>query len=164
MALLTFERLDHALPVIQRPGILGSVVHPSYVAFPKSQNGSSLKDTTGIHPVAVAIPIAAFAWFVIAAWIGFAGDREAAVSIVMVGFVNAMLFGLLAGGGWYSRNMTPEQATNRTFAAFVRGRVDIATGQITGREALLQIAALPIFLAIGGTIIITIAVWCGVGG
>ncbi len=63
-----------------------------------------LKQSTAVHPAAIWISIGAFAWFVIAAWIGFAGDREAAVSIFMVGFINVMLIGLLAGGGWYSRN------------------------------------------------------------
>ena len=60
--------------------------------------------------------------------------------------------------------MTPEREIDRSFADFVRGRVDTATGRITGREALLQIAAMPVILAIGGTIIMVIAVWCGAGG
>ena len=159
MAQFAFGILDHPFPVIPRP-----VVQPVNKTVAAPHDTPALQDATAVHPIAVAIPTVAFAWFVMAAWIGFAGDREAAVSIVMVGFVNAMLFGLLAGGGWYSRNMTPERATDRSFAAFVSGRVDIATGRITGHEALLQIAALPVVLAIGGTIIIAIAVWCGVGG
>jgi hypothetical protein len=60
--------------------------------------------------------------------------------------------------------MTPERSTTRSFRAFVRGPVDTATGRITGREALLQVAALPVILSIGGTIIIALAVWSGVGG
>ncbi|GAC1574246.1 MAG: hypothetical protein NVS3B5_04410 [Sphingomicrobium sp.] len=123
-----------------------------------------LKQSTAVHPAAIWISIGSFAWFVIAAWIGFAADREAAVSIFMVGFINVMLIGLLAGGGWYSRNMTPDRSTTRSFGAFVRGPVDTATGSITGREALFQIAALPVILSIGGTIIIALAVWCGVVG
>lgn len=64
----------------------------------------ALKEPTAVHPGAIWISIGAFAWFVLAAWIAFAGDREAAVSIFMVGFVNMMMMGLLAGGGWYSRD------------------------------------------------------------
>ena len=94
----------------------------------------------------------------------FAGDREAAVPIFMVGFVNVMLVGLLAGGGWYSRDMTPDRAKDRTFGAFLRGTVETATGKITGLDALVQIAAMPVILSIGGTIIVSIAVLCGVGG
>ena len=123
-----------------------------------------LKESTAVHPGAIWISIGAFAWFVIAAWIAFAGDREAAVSIFMVVFINVMLIGLLAGGGWYSRDMTPDRATSRSFGAFVRGQVETATGKITGREALLQIAAMPVILSIGGTIIISCAVFSGLHG
>jgi hypothetical protein len=124
----------------------------------------ALKEATAVHPGAIWIPVAAFAWFVTAAWIAFAGDREAAVSIFVVGFINLMLIGLLAGGGWYSRDMTPDRRKDRTFGAFIRGKVEIATGTITGKEALLQIAAMPVILSIGGTVIVALAVACGVGG
>jgi hypothetical protein len=128
------------------------------------QKHPALLEATAVHPAPIWISIAAFAWFVIAAWIGFAGDREAAVLIFMVGFITAMLLGLLAGGGWYSRNITPERRITRSLRSFLAGPVDIATGRITGREAMLQIAGLPVILSIGGTIIIALAVWCGVGG
>jgi hypothetical protein len=131
---------------------------------PDSQGQPALLEATAVHPAPIWISIAAFAWFVIAAWIGFAGDREAAVLIFMVGFITAMLLGLLAGGGWYSRNITPERRITRSLRSFLAGPVDIATGRITGREAMLQIAGLPVILSIGGTIIIALAVWCGVGG
>jgi hypothetical protein len=112
MAQFAFGIVDHPLPVIPRP-----VVQPVNKTVAAPHNKPVLQEATAVHSIAVAIPFAADARFVIAAWIGFAGDREAAVSIVMVGFVNAMLFGFLAGGGWYSRNMTPERATDRSFAA-----------------------------------------------
>ena len=118
-----------------------------------------LKEATAVHSGAIWISIGAFAWFVLVAWIAFAADREAAVSIVMVGFINVMLIGLLAGGGYYSRDMTPDRCTTRTFSDFLKGAVDTATGTITGREALLQIAAMPAILSIGGTIIIACAVF-----
>ena len=56
------------------------------------------------------------------------------------------------------RNMTPERAQERSFSDFLHGDVDIATGRISGREALLQIVCLPITLAVGGIAIILIAV------
>ena len=42
---------------------------------------------------------------------------------------------------------------------FLTGDVDIETGRITGRAALLQIAALPIVVAIGATMMTGSAVW-----
>ena len=82
----------------------------------------------------------------------------------MVVVINVMLIGLMAGGGWYSRNMTPDRAVNRTFGAFLQGQVETASGTISGREALLQIAGMPVILGIGGSIIVMLAVLTGVGG
>ena len=113
---------------------------------------------TSVHPVAVAIPVAAFAWFVLAAWIAFAGG-EMSLVLAAVTFVSVMFFGLLAGGGALARNVTQERAHRRSFREFLDGDVHIATGRITGRVALWQIAMAPIALAVGGTIMIGCAVW-----
>lgn len=40
----------------------------------------------------------------------------------------------------------------RAFGEFVNGQVDTATGEISGRGAIVQIAAMPILLAIGGSL------------
>jgi hypothetical protein len=113
---------------------------------------------TCVHPVAIAIPVAAFAWFVLAAWIAFAGG-EMSLVLAAVTFVSVMFFVLLVGGGALARNMTPERAHQRSFREFLDGDVDIATGRITGRVVLWQIAMAPIALAVGGTIMIGCAVW-----
>ena len=47
----------------------------------------------------------------------------------------------------------------RSFSEFIRGDVDIETGRISGRQALLQITAMPIVLAIGGTMMLGGEVW-----
>src|SRR5258708_29569990 len=99
-----------------------------------------------------------------AAWVGFAGDKEARFVIVVVIFISAMFLGLLAGGGWYSRNMTAKRRSTRALGDFLNGVVEIETGKISGREALVQIAVGPVLLAIGGTLMIMCAAWAGVGG
>src|ERR1700730_15830159 len=53
---------------------------------------------TRVHPVAVSIPVAAFAWFVLAAWIAFAGGEMSLFFSVLALFCG-MLFRLLAGRG-----------------------------------------------------------------
>lgn len=111
-----------------------------------------------VHPVAVAIPVAAFAWFVLAAWICFAGG-EMSLVLAVVTFLSGMFFGLLVGGGALARSMTPEGGRQRSFREFLDGDVDIATGRITGRVALFQMAVLPVVLAVGGTIVIGCDVW-----
>jgi hypothetical protein len=121
-------------------------------------NAAAPLPATSVHHVAVAIPVAAFAWFVLAAWIAFAGG-EMSLVLAAVTFVSVMFFGLLVGGGAVARNVTPERAHQRSFREFLDGDVDIATGRITGRVALWQIAMMPIALAVGGTIMIGCAVW-----
>ncbi len=116
---------------------------------------------TSVHPLAVAIPVAAFAWFVLAAWIAFAGG-ETSLVLAVVTFLGVMYFGGLVGGGAFARSVTPERARTRRFADFLDGDVDIATGRISGRAALWQIAAMPVALAIGATIIFGCAAWVGI--
>jgi hypothetical protein len=49
--------------------------------------------------------------------------------------------------------MTKDRETTRTFGEFVNGNVDIDTGRVSGRAALVQIVVMPILLAVGGTMI-----------
>ena len=79
--------------------------------------------------------------------------------LAIVTFLSLMYFGLLVGGGAMARNMTPEREAERSFAEFLEGDVDIATGCIKGREAFWEIAVMPIALGIGGTLIILMAVF-----
>jgi hypothetical protein len=112
---------------------------------------------TNIHPIAVAIPVAAAAWFVLAAWCAFGAGETSPVLAVITLFC-LIFFGVFVGGAAMGRDMTPERTHNRSFQEFLDGDVDIATGRITGREALLQIAAMPVGLTIGFTMIAIIAV------
>jgi hypothetical protein len=129
-----------------------------HVVRPQSETHANarLKDARAVHPVVIGIAMFAA--------LCFAGDKEAAFVIVVVIFISAMFLGLLAGGGWYSRNMTAERRSTRSFGDFLNGVVEIQTGKISGREALVQIAVGPVLLAIGGTLMIMRAVWAGVGG
>ena len=112
---------------------------------------------TNIHPLAVALPLAAVAWFVFVSWAAFAGG-ETSLILAVITFLALIFFGLLVGGAAMGRDLTPERAHRRSFRAFVEGDVDIATGHVSGREALLQIATMPVALALGSTVIALIAV------
>jgi hypothetical protein len=133
------------------------------VVRPQSEPDANarLKGATAVHPAVIGIAMFAAFWFAFAAWVGFASDKEAAVVIVVVIFITAMFLGLLAGG-CYSRNMTAERRSTRSFRDFLNGVVEIETGKIPGRQALFQIAGGPVLLAIGGTLMC--AAWGGVGG
>jgi hypothetical protein len=111
---------------------------------------------TSVHPIAVAIPLAAAAWFVVVAWAAFGGG-ETSLVLGVITFLVLMFFGLFVGCGAKERDMTPDRKHGRSFQEFLNGDVDIATGRIGGREALWQIATMPIALAIGFTVIAVIA-------
>ncbi|WP_108610865.1 hypothetical protein [Aminobacter sp. MSH1] len=117
-----------------------------------------LLPATGVHPGAIGVALGASTTLLAAAWVGFAGGETSLVLVVVTVIVLAF-FGCLVGGGMIGRNMTPDHRQDRSFAEFLRGDVDIETGRISGREALMQIAALPVTLAAGGIAIIAIALW-----
>ena len=98
MAHIAFEVLPPAPATAALPTVRPRPTHAA--RRPLSEPQALLKQATAVHPFAIGIPMAAFAWFVIAAWVAFAGDGDAGVSIFVVGFINVMLIGLLAGGGW----------------------------------------------------------------
>ena len=103
------------------------------------------KPATNVHSGAVAAALTAYAWFIVVAWIAF-GRGYAALDLVVVVLISVVLLGLLTGGAMMSRNMTPDRETTRSFAQFVNGSVDIETGRVNGRDALVQIAVMPILL------------------
>jgi hypothetical protein len=123
--------------------------------YPANDTSPPLETT--IHPVAVAVPVATFAWFVLATWIGFGGG-ETSLVLAVVTFFGIMYFGLLVSGGALSRDVRIGRNRRRSVREFFDGDVEIATGRITGRQALAQIATLQIALAIGGSVIIAVAV------
>jgi hypothetical protein len=105
----------------------------------------------------VALPIATFAWFILAIWIGF-GAGETSLVLAVVTFLGIMYFSLISGGSALARDVRIGRTRRRSFREFLDGDVEIATGRITGREALEQMAILPITLAGGGSVIIAVAV------
>jgi hypothetical protein len=122
----------------------------SNAAYVKHANVLS---ATSVHPIAIAIPLIAAGYFVVACWVTFAGG-ETSLILAVVTFILLMLLGLMVGGGYFARNAEPDRETTRSFREFLDGKVDIETGQITGREALWQIAVMPVALAVGSTIIL----------
>ena len=129
--------------------------------YAKTDPAPHLLPATRVHPVAIAIPLLAYAWLGVAAWLAFAGG-ETSLILAVIFVLSVMYFGLLVGGAVMGRNMTPERKQDRSVREFLDGEVEIATGRITGREAMMQIAMMPVALAIGGTAIILCAVWAGI--
>lgn len=104
-----------------------------------------------VHPAPILISLGCCAWFLFLSWSCFAAfDREAGLAIAVVTTIFAMYLGGMALGGFNSAG-SRAAGGRRSFRQFLRGRVDIATGLISGREAMVQIVMLPVSLALGAT-------------
>jgi hypothetical protein len=116
-------------------------------------SGNHTADTlpaTGIHPAVIAMMLGAAAYIVITFWLTFIGG-EASLILTLVTLHLAMLLGLLAACGFYTRNVQLRRASARSFPEFLDGEVDLETGQISGRAALCQLATLTGSIALGTT-------------
>src|SRR5258708_20723337 len=104
-----------------------------HVVRPQSETHANawLKHARAVHPAVIGIGMFAAFWFAFAAWVGFAGDKEARFVIVVVIFISAMFLGLLAGAGWYSRNITAKRRSTRSLGDFLTGVVEIRPGKIS---------------------------------
>lgn len=106
-----------------------------------------------IHPVAVRIAVVAAAWFVVVMAISFSGTIESDYLMAVTIAFSVIFFGLVLGLAARAAGDPRWGGRSTEFRNFVNGKVEIATGIVSGRESLIQLLALPIVLAIGATAI-----------
>jgi hypothetical protein len=99
-----------------------------------------------VHPGAIGLALGGFGIFLAASWIGWAFDYTAMLVGVVTG-LGALYFGLFLTLG-RSAAAARGEVTHRSFAAFLRGRVQTREGIVSGRDALVQIAFMPILLGL----------------
>lgn len=110
----------------------------------------------GVHPGALASLVGLYAAMLSSFWIFFARDAEAALVMVMVTVLMLVYFALVVGGILVADAADPAEA-QRSFGAFLRGRVETLSEVISGRQALVQMLFLPACMAVLATIIGIIA-------
>lgn len=108
----------------------------------------------GVHPTAVKALIGVYALLLLTFWLFF-GGLETALTLGIITVLGVMFFGLL-GGGILLSDSIPKGERSRDFSEFLNGQVSIATGWISGREALAQIIILPLALRAGAVVFGTI--------
>ncbi len=121
------------------------------------------RPAVGVHRGAIEIGLAAAVWFVAAMLLLFATNNAFVnyTLVVVAGFA-VMFFTLtLSLASRAAGDKRWSNGSRTTFSDFVNGNVDIESGTIAGREALVQIVMLPIVLAAGATLIgiIYVAGW-----
>lgn len=95
--------------------------------------------------------VVAFAWIMLAAWLAFAREMDAALALGIGIALAIVFFGLpiiLHRVAIVHARSRPEMTGD-----FLTAPVDIATGPLTGRSAWLQVALIPVALALAATLI-----------
>jgi hypothetical protein len=106
----------------------------------------------GEMPRSVYITVwAAFAWLIFSAWLTFGVGRE---SDFVLGF-STLLFLIFLGLPLliFVTAGRHKKAKQETLRHFMTHKVDTATGSLTGRQAWVQIAVIPVALALAATLI-----------
>jgi hypothetical protein len=95
--------------------------------------------------------LAAFAWMLLAAWIAFGTAREADFTLAFASLVFFVFFAILAFLSVTVRHHM--RASEETVSHFLHADVDTATGPMSGRAAWIEIAVIPVALALAATLI-----------
>jgi hypothetical protein len=108
---------------------------------------------TAVHPMVGEIAIGAAVWFIVVMWFAFARGPEVDYILIIVTLFFVMfftLFLLTASYGWEDPRW---HLPHTTFAQFLQSRIRTATGTMRGRDVLIEIATVPVSLAIAATLI-----------
>ena len=89
-------------------------------------------------------------------WVSFARSGPAALVLTVVTVLMLMYFSLVVGGIVLA-DSTAYGEVQRSFTEFLRGHVDILTGPISGRQAMVQLLLMPACLVALGVAIGIIA-------
>ncbi len=106
------------------------------------------------------IPAVSAAWLVLIAWAAFAGGYTS-LALAVISFFCVVFFTLMLGLGSHAHQAGLPKVPRRSFGEFLNGTVDIQTGPVSGWQALIQTATVPVTLAVGGTMIVLCAVAAG---
>jgi hypothetical protein len=108
---------------------------------------------TGVHPVVVEIAIGATVWFLLVTWLSFAEGRGIDRDLVVVTLFFVMFFALFLLTASFAAHDPRWHLRNTSFREFLRSDVGTATGTMRGRDVLLEIALVPVSLALAATVI-----------
>jgi hypothetical protein len=99
--------------------------------------------------------VAAFAWVMIASWLAFAQDMDAALSLGIAIVLGIVFFALPIIIRHIARVVTRDKpdAAGDLPGDFLTAPVDTATGPLPGASAWLQVLIIPLTLALAATLI-----------
>jgi hypothetical protein len=149
-------RLGDESSLQQTPGESSRLDRLILPAIAAGRPVANIPPTNDMHPIAIAMPLIVPAAMIAAFWLTLAGSELSLPAVTTLTVM--MLLGLITACGAFAHKVEPNGARTRTFREFLNGEVDVETGRISGRVAFRQIAAIPVAVAIGSTLILACAV------
>jgi hypothetical protein len=108
---------------------------------------------TGMHPAVIGIVLGAVVWFVLITWVSFARGRGIDFDLVIATLFFAFFFGLFLVAAFVTTKDPRWRLPHASFREFLRSQVGTETGKMRGRDALIEIAIVPVSLALAATVI-----------
>ena len=144
--------MSERIPSAQRSGEIVGAKDPRHVTD-TAPEPSSRRAETSVHPVAIAVALAAALWFIGVTWVSFARGAEVDWDLVVVTLFFIFFFALFLFTASHALNDPRWRQRKTTFREFLDSDVGTATGPMSGREVLLEIAVMPASLAFAATLI-----------
>jgi hypothetical protein len=107
----------------------------------------------GVHPLAAKIAIGAVIWFLAVTWLSFAWGPETDFLLVIVILFFAFFLGLFLLTASFSAKDPRWPSGDTSWRQFLTSKVGVGSGTMRGRDVLIQIALLPVTLALAATLI-----------
>jgi hypothetical protein len=124
------------------------------VGAPEAQSAERMEASeAGVHPLAVKIAIGATIWFLAVTWLSFGWGRETDFVLAVVILFFAFFIGLFLLTASYSVKDKRWPVRETSLQEFLDSEVGIGGGTMRGRDVLIQIAMIPVALALAGTLI-----------
>lgn len=108
---------------------------------------------TGVHPATIGVGLAAALWFIAVTWVSFARGTEVDWDLVVVTLFFIFFFGLFLFTATYALKDARWRQRDTSFREFLKSEVGTATGPMSGRDVMLEIAVMPLSLALAATLI-----------
>jgi hypothetical protein len=108
---------------------------------------------TGVHPAAIGVALIAALWFIAVTWVSFARGAEVDWDLVVVTLFFVFFFGLFLFTATYGLKDPRWRQRDTSFPEFLKSEVGTATGPMSGRDVMLEIAVIPLSLALAATLI-----------
>ena len=114
-----------------------------------------MRDTleTSVHPSVIKILLGVTAWFLLVTWFSFARGGEVNLNLAIAILFFLFFFGLFLLTSSYGVNDPRWNLRKTSFREFLDSDVGTATGKMRGRDVLIEIATVPVSLALAATII-----------